>query len=132
MAAFGILSLIQRAYTAVTCNAENRTDERSCQTEDKKTDSRSCQAEGRSTTDESWEGKGKGKTSTTPSLHGGASEMAAEPARASTDVRRRSQPEDRVFIIGGGMVRANISRVRGVSRREALRAGLTNFQQCGG
>ena len=129
MAVLGILSLIQRAHAAVACIAEKRTDERSCQTESKGTNSRSCQTGGRSTTDEGREGKGEGKTNTTPSRHGGASEIATESASASTDMRRRSQPEDRVLIIGEGqrfhnqncgMVRANIRRVKGVSRREAL------------
>ena len=138
---FGHFKPHTRAHAAVACIAEKRTDERSCQTESKGTNSRSCQTGGRSTTDEGREGKGEGKTNTTPSRHGGASEMATESASASTDMRRRSQPEDRVFIIGGGqrfhnqncgMVRANIRRVRGVSRREAIQAGFTNCQQCGG
>ena len=110
---FGHFKPHTRAHAAVACIAEKRTDERSCQTESKGANSR----------------------------YGGASEMATESASASTDMRRRSQPEDRVFIIGGGqrfhnqncgMVRANIRRVRGVSRREALQAGYTNCQQCGG
>ena len=130
MAVLGILSLLQRAYDAIAYRTVQRTVDRSCQTESRPT-----------RTDESQKGKGQGKTNTAPSGHGGASEMSSESSRTSTDVRRRSQLEDRVFIIGGGqrfhnescgMVRANLSRVRGVSRREALRAGLTNCQQCGG
>ena len=122
MALLSIVNLVQRAYNAIVCT-RNRMSDKSFQTEGE-----------------------VNASSSTPCGHGGASESSTARAKSSTDshtsgqVRRRPL-DDRVYLVGNGqrfhnehcgMVRANMSRVRGVSRIQALRAGTTACQQCGG
>ena len=125
MALLGILNLVQRAYKTIRRGEQKNSEDKSCQTEDREIN----------------------RTGSTSSGHGGAAaSLARMPERMPqenqhTELRRRPQLEDRVLIIGSGqrfhnqgcgMVRANVQRVRGVSRSQALRSGLTPCQQCGG
>lgn len=110
LAFLGIMDVIRRIAGWTGTSTSASTSEKSCQTEEPHRGERSV-------------------------AHGGGS--SSEPNQ--TQVRERSNTP--VWVIGNGqryhseacgMVRANLSRARTVSRIQAIRAGLTACQQCGG